>query len=157
MLKFLLWLTARLPVHDDGHLYHPDNRLYMGRWIVLNTRWLHVRIHHIATADPDRHMHDHPASFASLVLHGGYDEARPMTIDPHFVGQTEYTYETARRAGSLALRRATDRHQIIWVARDTWSLFIFFGGRHQWWGYYTPEGKVWWKDYLRKFNGPRVA
>jgi hypothetical protein len=31
MRRFLRWLTRRLPVHREGHLYHADGALYMGR------------------------------------------------------------------------------------------------------------------------------
>ncbi len=149
ILKFLLWLTARLPVHEDGHLYHTDGALYMGRWIVINTHWLHARIHHIATPDLDRDLHDHPANFVSVVLNGGYAEARPVTVNPCFEGDAELVEYTYRTAGSVVARRDVDRHRIEAVADNTWTLFIFLGGRRQWWGYYTPNGKVWWKHYLR--------
>lgn len=60
----------------------PDDHLegYMNRyWLVspeqaaaLNCR--PVRIHNILRKDHDRHPHDHPWSFISVILKGGYDE-----------------------------------------------------------------------------------
>jgi hypothetical protein len=119
----------------------------MGRWKVFETRWLSCRLHELATEDIDRHFHDHPWPFVSIVLTGGYIEARPDSIEPDFTREgVEIESLTFRRAGNVALRRATDRHQITNVQFDTFTLFIY-GQKQQWWGFYTPAGKVYWKDY----------
>lgn len=133
--------------YRKGHIYGPDGSLYMERYVLFETRWLSCRLHHIAREDRDRHMHDHPWWFISAVLGGGYVEARPAAIEPCFDGDVEYSTQTPRPVGSLAFRRATDRHQITSVMPGTWSLFIY-GPVRQWWGFYTPQGKVYWKDYL---------
>lgn len=81
------------------HLFHADGTLYMARyWLVpfagekegcyvatwrqpftwlLQKLGVAVRIHDIRTADLDRALHDHPWTFASLVLRGYYIEERP--------------------------------------------------------------------------------
>lgn len=143
-------LAIRKP-YRKGHIYGPDGSLYMRRFSLFETRWLSARVHHIAREDNDRHMHDHPWSFASWVLRGSYIERRPMETNPCFVGDSELTYATARGTGSVAFRRATDRHLISQVAPDTWSLFIY-GPVRQWWGFYTPEGKVYFADYLSRLT-----
>lgn len=139
-------LLARLK--PDDHLHHADGSLYMARFWLVRTRWFAVRVHHIATCDIDRHFHDHPWGFISVVLRGGYQEARPISIDPCFVegAEHEQCVIQARRAGSIALRRRTDRHRIISVLPETWTLVVL-GKKHQWWGFFTPAGKVYWKDY----------
>lgn len=142
-----LIVCARRTPHS--HLYHDDGSLYMARFWLLRTRWLSVRLHHIATADLDRHFHDHPWSFVSLVLRGGYREARPAAIDPCFIdGETEVerAIVRVRNAGSVALRRATDRHRVTGVMPETWTLVVM-GPKRQWWGFYTPRGKVHWRNY----------
>lgn len=153
MLRLLKWLIARgwLKVYSQGHLYHGDGSLYMGRWQVFTTRWLSCRLHHIATADLDRHFHDHPWGFVSLVLTGGYHELRPVDVEPCFGDDegwelAEVAQRCWRGAGSLGLRRATDRHRVQEVLPDTYTLF-FYGPKRQWWGFYTPDGKVYWRDY----------
>lgn len=148
MLRFCRWLADLLPVTEQGHLLHADDSLYMGRWEFFRTRLFWPRLHLIATPDLDRHLHDHPADFFSLVLHGGYVEDRPQTVDPCFDDNgVERTVTVVRGPGSFAFRRATDRHKIRIVAPNTFTLFIFSGGKRQWWGFYTPAGKVFWKDY----------
>lgn len=159
MKRFLSWLCSRLPVHDEGHLYHADNSLYMGRWNFFRARLMWPRLHHIATPDLDRHLHDHPAHFLSIVLAGSYVEARPVGIDPCWEPASRWNgieWEadlqervtlTTRYPGSVAFRWSTDRHRIVHVEPGTFTLFIFLGGKRCWWGFYTPMGKIWWRDY----------
>jgi hypothetical protein len=131
----------------EGHLYHADGTLYMERFTLFETRVLSARLHHIASPDWDRDMHDHPWNFASVVLSGGYTEDRPPTIyKPRWLGESELRDGARREAGSIAFRRATDRHLISAVDEDTWTLFVY-GPRRQWWGFYTRAGKIYWKEY----------
>lgn len=148
MLRFLHWLVERLPVFRRGHLYHADGTFYMRRWKVFETRWLSCRLHHLATADYDRHFHDHPWPFVSVLLHGWYVEHRPWSVVPCFRHDDgfEDPREVVRKRGSVAFRRAQDRHRVAQVVPDTYSLFIYFG-KAQSWGFYTPAGKVHWEDY----------
>jgi len=158
-LRIIQWLAKRLPKHPDGHLWANDGGLYMGRWVIFDGKWLHLRLHHLAAPDADRDLHDHPTGFISLVLNGGYAEARPVTVAPCFdpITGREDCDLTWRITGSLALRHAGDRHRISTVADNTWTLFLFFGRRHQWWGYYTTRGKVYCKDYFTKHSLKKAA
>lgn len=142
------------------HLHHSDGSLYMGRYWLrpysADRPGIAARVHHIATPDADRHMHDHPWDFVSLVLRGGYTELRPVAVEPCFEGEEERSFEVTRRAGSLAFRRATDRHRIVAVLPDTWTLFVTGPKRH-WWGFHTPRGKVHWQDYVSAHNTAPIA
>jgi hypothetical protein len=141
-----------------SHLYHADGSLYMERFLVVERRdedQRHVRLHHIVTKDYDHHLHDHPFDFWSLVLTGGYIEVQPLTRGPCFY-QPPGSYVTDdlreevrpryRYAGSLAFVRACDRHRIVSVLPNTWTL-VFASPLRQWWGFYTPVGKIHWRDY----------
>lgn len=134
------------------HLQGADGSLYMARfWLrpyAPDGRGIAARVHHIARADADRHLHDHPWNFVSVVLKGGYVEARPTSLDPDFEHESraERCTLTERRAGSVAFRRATDRHRIVSVQPDTWTLFIT-GPKLHTWGFFTPHGKEYWWLY----------
>lgn len=131
------------------HLLHADGSLYMGRWWLFQTRWISARVHHIASSDYDRHMHDHPFSFVSIILHGWYIENRPRTIDPCFVTNRDFeaSINRMRKCWSIAFRRSSDRHLISQVPVDgVWTL-VFLSPRRQWWGFYTPAGKIHWREY----------
>ncbi len=139
------------------HLFGGEPReLYMGRW------WLHeykvpgdmgARLHHIARPDADRHLHDHPYPFVSVVLRGGYVEALPVSQEGIWKGDREEVrlLERTTTLNPVLFREATDRHQIVSVLPDTLTLFIT-GPKpveHKW-GFYTPEGFVYWKTYLKE-------
>lgn len=139
-----------------GHLTHSDGTPYMNRWWLFSKgrkkTQVRARVHHICTPDGDRHNHDHPWTFISLVMKGWYTEARPETIEPCFFdcegGKDLERYTlTYRGPGSIALRRATDRHRILAVSPGgVWTLVIVWP-KSQWWGFFTPQGKIHWKNY----------
>lgn len=144
------------------HLHHADGSLYMERfWLrpysEQRDRWA-VRVHHLVTEDLDRELHDHPWDFYSVVLRGGYIEARPFGTEPDFgaLDGGERCRLIERRAGSIAFRRATDRHRIVAVLPDTWTLFIT-GPKRQWWGFYTRTGKVHWQDFESVHNSTPIT
>lgn len=152
----LIRLLAR-KVYRKGHIYGTDGSLYMERYAIFETKWLSARLHHICQPDMDRHMHDHPWAFVSIVLKGEYEEATPLDIEPSFCldGDFEWCRFRVRRAWSIAFRRATRRHQITAVSEGgAWTLFIT-GPIRQWWGFFTPAGKVHWRDYIEKRDGVR--
>lgn len=71
-----------LGYHRDGRPWQPGGRWglfashigsYMRRYL-LRTPWFGVRLHRILRADTNPHCHDHPFSFVSIMLWGGYRE-----------------------------------------------------------------------------------
>src|SRR6266853_6456811 len=64
--------------HWRGFRYRSDviDTNYMRRW-TIETPLGQIRLHHILRSDNDRHYHDHPFDFVSLILSGGYIEHRP--------------------------------------------------------------------------------
>ena len=159
------WLIAHSNPYRN--LYHGDGSSYMDRcwtmprWLLREVEdeygryfkprtWLPcaLRLHHIVTEDKDPHFHDHPFFFISLVLTGGYIEARPAQRDPCFWqdNDEEQAIRSIRLPGEVALRNTYDRHRIVHVLPDTWTL-VLHGRAVQWWGFYTRAGKVFWKDY----------
>jgi hypothetical protein len=172
--RLVNWLIARAHRTPYFHLHDKNGDLYMARyWLVpyaslteagchiatwrqpftwlLQKLGIAIRVHHIHREDRDRHMHDHPWSFVSVVLRGWYVEAQPMYPD-EFKTWEDSGIEMAsidfRRQGSLAYRPVGTRHRIVQVPVDgVVTLFITFRYRQSW-GFYTPQGKVPWRDYL---------
>ena len=78
-MKLVLRLLLRLArPYRKGDLLHPDGSPYMERRTLFESEFLSARLHHIVSRDRDPHMHDHPWNFLSVVLTGGYWEARPQ-------------------------------------------------------------------------------
>src|SRR4029077_8960861 len=92
---------------------------YMRRW-TIRTPWGMLRLHHILRSDHDRHFHDHPMSFASLILTGGYIEYRPGGIS------------RCCWPGSVVFRRAEDLHRIELLKESAWTLVVTGPIRRQW-------------------------
>jgi hypothetical protein len=63
-----------------------------------------VRVHEILRSDSDRHMHNHPWKFCSIILNGGYQEVTP-----------EAGRERSKKygAGSILFRTEKSRHRLV--------------------------------------------
>lgn len=94
---------------------------YLERW-VLNLGLFSIRLHHWLASDDQRHFHDHPWWYVSLVLRGSY-------VDKHANG------ETMRRTGSVKFFRSTHRHSVI-IDRPCWTLLLT-GSESRTWGFWV--------------------
>jgi hypothetical protein len=103
---------------------------YLQRW-ALETKWFTVRLHHWISSDDQRHYHDHPWWFLTLILRGGYTDISPS-------GEQRMT------AGSIAFRPAEHRHTVRVDAGGCWSLMLT-GPDSRVWGF-------WVKGRFRKRN-----
>lgn len=107
-------------------------------YLTPNIFGLRLCLHHFLRSDHDRHFHDHPWNFISLILTEGYFENQP---DGKFW----------RHPFSLLFRSKFHKH---WVELDTlegkylpvWSLILFWGKRRDW-GFWTDKGWVKWDSY----------
>jgi hypothetical protein len=112
---------------------------YMRRWKFMPERWPGFRVHQILLPDTDRELHDHPFSFVSFVLWGGYWEERPSGLG----------YGTVRAwhgPGSLLFRRAEDLHRLD-LKRPAWT-FVLRGRYRREWGFLTRDrGWVPWHQF----------
>lgn len=102
---------------------------YMRRW-TLTTPWGAIRLHHILRGDHDRHFHDHPMDFVSLILRGGYIEHRPEGRE-------------SRRCtpGMIVIRRAEDLHRLSLLGTDAWTI-VLTGPLRRPWGFLTEDGWI---------------
>lgn len=92
----VLWTMQRV-CRPHVHLHDLDGSLYMGRWSVVDefkrvngkdtnrrtllsrvleklTGYTAIRLHHIARADHDRDLHNHPFNYRTFILKGNYAE-----------------------------------------------------------------------------------
>lgn len=155
---------------------------YMRRYLV-ESPWGTLRAHNILRSDEDRHYHDHPWDFRSLVL--GPLDPRPVLRGEvglvewlrlgyveHVPAETLPLYgagacdRDGRPVGlpqgrktrhvprlSLVRRAATDLHMLE-LARPVWTIVVT-GPRRRSWGFATERGWIHWRDYAREY--PREA
>ena len=115
--------------------------VYLRRWFLARHDLGAVMLHAIHMNDADRHLHDHPWDFVSIVLRGGYEEERPGGVI------------VKRRAGSVAVRRAEDLHRVRILYRcPTWTL-VLRGRERREWGFLDDHGWVDHVSYIRRRRG----
>lgn len=146
---------------------------YMDRWWLLpgaaandskseyrSPWWLRrfpisIRLHHIKRPDNDRHLHDHPCGFRSIILKGWYYEARSYwDFDDVAVCQARPGACRLRQQGTTHFAKATTYHSIVAVpAEGVWTLFIMYqtpGPSWNRWGFLVDGKKVPWREYLKE-------
>lgn len=127
----------RLRFDWRGHEFETCSDLiahdYMRRWRFI-VPWKCLRVHHILRSDGDRHFHDHPMDFKSLVLWGGYVEHTP-NAPPRVC-----------RPGSIVRRRAEDLHYLKLLGKSAWTILVTGPFRREW-GFQTEDGWIPARDY----------
>lgn len=98
-----------------------------------------ARIHEILRSDNDRHLHDHPWDYTTIILRNGYFEDHYK--DGELVRSGFYG------PGTVLQRKAGDAHRLVLPYGPVWTLFIM-GPWQQVWGFLTPGGKIPWSEYL---------
>jgi hypothetical protein len=110
------------------HFDNPDVN-YLERLRIVATPWFAVYLHRLGTPDSRPTLHDHPWSFVSIILRGGYVE--------HRLNLHARTVERKHRRHINIMRR-DDAHSIESLDRTpTWTL-LFVGRRRREWGYWRP-------------------
>ena len=132
LFAFLNRLLGRSDVYHRGEVY-------MRRWRAGPRRWFGIRLHHILRSDADPELHDHPFSFATLVLCGGYWE---YTVDGR---RTRYG------PGSLLIRSAEVLHRLE-LERPAWTL-VLRGPMRREWGFLTTIGWMPWRRFVDAKRG----
>lgn len=111
-----------------------------------------IRIHHILTSDTDRHLHDHPWPSTSIILKGGYWEVMPKDQNQDPALDATDRIRVWRAPGDVITREANHRHSIeLPKGQTSWSMFLM-GKYENKWGFYTDEGKVYWREYLNDYT-----
>ena len=130
------WLVFRLFFWVHVDVIGEDSRVALGpllvRFEILHTRRLRVYLHHIMRSDAERHLHDHPWSFVSIILRGGY---REHTMD----GSRDY------KAPAILFRPATWAHKLE-LQQPAWTL-VFATKTVRRWGFLTEKGWCFWRNY----------
>jgi hypothetical protein len=145
LLLRLLFRQGPPPSDAKWSLYAHHLGDYMRRWI-LRTPWGSLRVHHILRSDDDRHLHDHPFDFTSLLLTGGYTEETPIADSVAISAEARKTLRWRIFYGrfSIVRRQAEQLHRLI-LSKPVWTLVVA-GPKRRSWGFETPKG---WIHHLR--------
>lgn len=132
-MNLLDWFQMKVLGRSDIYF---GGSLYMRRWRI-GPRWAPgIRLHHILRSDLDRELHDHPFSYVSFILSGGYWEMRKGHGRKWF------------GPGSIVVRKTSDAHRLE-LPRPAWTL-VLRGPINNEWGFYTPDGWVPWRQFTKQ-------
>lgn len=91
------------------------------RYQLVKTRWFNVYLHQLWAPKWHPKCHNHPWSFVTVLLKGGYMEQ-------------EGKCTRWRRPGTILYRSAKHTHNVITIGNVSWSL-IFTGPKKHDWGF----------------------
>lgn len=121
--------------------------LYLRRLYLAWSPWCHASVHWLYSPD-SADQHDHPASFFSIILRGGYVE-EVATYSPTGVRWDVRT----RRVRWFNFKRAEGAHAIREIEPGTVTL-VLWGRRRRPWGFWVRAegytlGFTWvpWQEY----------
>lgn len=165
LMKLIINYAKRTPFEHLGD--------YMERyWFFspkgLLSRWMAARVHVIKRGDADRHLHDHPWSYVTLILDGSYTEVTHHDYHIRASNWRRNEGNGGRRESSMTLNKEMKRWEVrikysagdvirrkagfahrLEVEEGKSATTLFMMGNYQnKWGFFTPEGKVYWRDYL---------
>lgn len=146
--RFTRLLTPRMILRRGA-----DGLAYLTRW-GIRTRLFSIYVHRFDGPDPGIDLHDHPWTFRSIVLRGGYVEERCRTL--WAIQHARVHQRSIARMGFSILGRGTPvarrrfhvnhmpldtAHKITDVIPGTITL-VLCGPVRRSWGFYTPFGYV---------------
>lgn len=129
-----------------------DGAKFLDRWGLVHDRLGGFYLHHIAGPDPGLDLHDHPWSFITLVLSGGYWELQADI----FAGVHGPPRHASWPHWSVHRVPLTVAHRITVAAPGTWTL-VLRGPTRRVWGFYLPDGRVPWTEYDYQTRRPSRA
>lgn len=121
--------------------------VYLTRLYLLETPYGGIKLHWIHRPDNDRHLHDHPWWFLSIVLWGHYDEEVPEVYQTWMGPKVMHNRKRMQRIRWGTFKKPEQFHRIARLAPRTLTLVIT-GPKVREWGFQTETGWIHWKKYL---------
>ena len=124
-----------------------ESHLYLRRLRIIQTPWFGVYLHEMQAPDYDADLHDHPWSFFTIILKGGYTEFYKHRMRQHDDEKVIHRWNrwSAHFMDKLAGHRIVGLHEV-----PTYTL-VFAGPRKREWGFWRTErnGQTWvpWHEY----------
>lgn len=96
--------------------------VHFKRWEILKTPWGSIWLHAIYKADTDKHLHNHPWDFTSVVLKGSYIEQTTLGNKRQYPGK-------------INVRNGAHYHKILEVESPVVYTLFFASKPKRQWGY----------------------
>ncbi len=131
-MKF--WQSFKLAQNGENYLTRQG----------LNLPWFGIYLHHIDNPDPGDHLHDHPWTFWSLILRGGYEETYSgivKSFPQRYTWKAPDLYWRYWGRGSIHKIDRNHAHRIDAAIPGTKTLVVR-GPKIAPWGFYTDKGFI---------------
>ena len=141
-------LLTRLFPMDDIRC-RPDSLPYLFRWKLLALdNGISAYLHHFVGSDWERDLHDHPKTFISIGLKGGYVEEEMTFFDR---GNYLAWLRQRRQYRAPWARRFPPRHihRLRVPPRGCWTL-VLTGRTKRAWGFWSGAKWTPWREFLSK-------
>lgn len=144
------WLMRRAQAHP----YEPLPG-YMNRWWLVApgsflSRFLPLmRFHEILRADDDRHPHDHPWAFRSLILRGYYTEERWFGDEDGWA-----RFRLFHSAGDTYELPLGEYHRIAATSTEPVLTLCILGQKQDTWGFLVSGQRIQWETYFERKQTP---
>lgn len=125
-----------------------EGKTHFRRWAIAETEFFNIYVHNVARSDEEKDPHDHPWSFVSLILKGGYREQ---------VWTKGVMRTVVNTPGHLVIRRTTDFHKLTLLGDSAWTLVLTGPKVHALWGYQTAMGWIDHVNYRKRKNALRMV
>jgi hypothetical protein len=152
-----------------GDRIGPEDCPYLRRWFV-QTPVGTARIHLFMRSDDDRALHDHPWSFTTLVLRGGYvdvTECPPCEGNGRVGGAGTWPdcgacggsgeRRERLRPGMMRHRPALHRHRVECIPGQTSLTLVVSGPKVRTWGFWPGGRFVPWRKFIDLNGTPACA
>ena len=125
---------------------------YLHRWTLLRLpggRGLYL--HHFVGSDWARDLHDHPKTFLSIGLRGGYVEER-LDVSPLLWTRANVRIRRQFRAPWIRYWGPRHTHRLRVPPHGCWTL-VFVGLHRREWGFVRRGRWIHWIDYVQTWGG----
>jgi len=158
MMKLLKTLVAFFYVKSDIWI---KGVLYMRRWRFFPDWLPGARVHNILQSDDDRALHDHPFSFLTIILRGGYYEYL-ADGSKTWHGPGSILWRPAVTAHRVELKTLCDPERAggpcdpdVCALQPAWT-FVFRSRYFREWGFHTKAGWVHNRQFVQKREGNHI-
>lgn len=163
-----------LNVGEVVKILTPDDQLYLERMVLQHSAdGSKMFLHYIHQSDQDRHPHDHPWDFKSLIVHGAYYDKVPIFkhMGTGEVGQREnfapwqelelkfsHYSKTLLSSGMWNHKTTRQLHAVELISESPVISLVWCGPKKAEWGFFTEDGWVHNQEYLKdNHNQPQVV
>lgn len=169
-------MESGLSVGEIVKILTPDDKLYLERMVLGHQAdGSKLFVHYIHQSDQDRHPHDHPWDFKSLILHGGYYDKVPIFAVNDGSGRMGRREEFEDVMGPDLIFSHYSKNLLtrgMWNHKTTRQLhavelldptqptitLVWAGPKKAEWGFFTEDGWVHNQEYTKdNHNQPKVV